>query len=91
MISVIVPIYNTEKYLKRALNSLLKQTYQDLEILLIDDGSTDSSLKICQEYAKKDYRIKVFHQENKGVSVVRNFGLSVAKGEYISFLDLIHL
>lgn len=87
MISVIVPIYNTEKYLKRALNSLLKQTYQDLEILLIDDGSTDSSLKICQEYAKKDYRIKVFHQENKGVSVVRNFGLSVAKGEYISFLD----
>ena len=87
MISVIVPIYNTEKYLKRALNSLLKQTYQDLEILLIDDGSTDSSLKICQEYAKKDHRIKVFHQENKGVSVVRNFGLSVAKGEYISFLD----
>lgn len=87
MISVIVPVYNVEPYLRKCLDSILNQTYRDLEILVIDDGSTDGSGKICDEYAGKDDRIKVLHTENKGLSAARNLGLDNAKGEWINFLD----
>ncbi|MBO4675413.1 MAG: glycosyltransferase [Elusimicrobiaceae bacterium] len=87
LISVIVPIYNVAPWLPRCLDSIVGQTYKNLEILLIDDGSTDNSLEICQQYAEKDPRIKVIHQENKGVSAARNAGLDVATGEFISFVD----
>lgn len=87
MISVIIPIYNVEKYLSRCLDSVINQTYSDLEILLVNDGSTDSSGFICDEYAKKDSRIVVIHQENKGTSIARNRGLERAKGEFIGFVD----
>lgn len=87
MISVIVPIYNVEEYLPASIESILNQTYKDLEILLIDDGSTDNSGKICDEYAKQDNRCIVIHQANKGLSEARNIGLDHATGEYISFID----
>ena len=87
LLSVIVPVYNVEKYLERCLKSILNQTYENMEILLIDDGSTDTSLKICNEYAKKDKRIRVIHQENKGLSATRNVGLDNMKGDYVSFVD----
>lgn len=86
-ITIIVPVYNVESYLEEALDTVIYQTYKNLEILLIDDGSTDSSGKICDEYAKKDNRIKVFHQENKGLSGARNTGLENATGKYIMFID----
>lgn len=85
--SVIVPIYNTEKYLHRCIDSVLAQTYQDFELLLIDDGSTDDSATICDEYAAKDERIRVSHKENGGVSDTRNYGLDLAQGKYLMFLD----
>lgn len=87
MISVIIPVYNTEKYIRECLDSLLCQTCQDLEVLLIDDGSTDGSGRICDEYQKREGRIRVFHQKNSGVSAARNCGLREARGEYIFFLD----
>lgn len=87
MISVIVPIYNSGKYLKKCIESIVNQTYKDLEIILVDDGSVDKSGSICDEYADKDKRIKVVHQENKGLSAARNAGLRIAKGEYITFID----
>ena len=87
MISVIVPVYNVEEYLPTCIESILNQTYKDLEILLIDDGSTDNSGKICDEYAKQDNRCIVIHQQNKGLSGARNTGLDHATGEYISFID----
>ena len=86
-ISVIVPVYNVEKYLPRCIDSILSQTFTDFELLLIDDGSTDESGKICDEYAKKDKRIRVFHQENGGVSATRNLGLEEASAEWICFVD----
>mgnify|MGYP004453649011 CR=1 FL=1 len=86
-ISIIVPIYNVEKYLPRCIDSILAQTFTDFELILVDDGSPDNCGKICDEYAKKDNRIKVIHKENGGVSSARNIGLDVAKGEYISFVD----
>ena len=86
-ISVIVPVYNTEKYLRRCIDSVLAQTYQDFELLLIDDGSKDSSGAICDEYAAQDARVKVFHKENGGVSSARNVGLDNARGEWITFVD----
>lgn len=86
-VSIIVPIYNTEKYLKACLDSIINQTYQNLEIILIDDGSTDNSGKIIDDYAKKDKRIKAIHQKNAGQSAARNRGLKEASGEYISFID----
>lgn len=85
-VSIIVPIYNCEKYLSKCINSLLKQTYENLEIILVDDGSTDNSLKICKEYAKNP-KIKLIHQENMGVSVARNVGLKNSMGEYVAFVD----
>lgn len=86
-ISVIVPVYNTEQYLHRCIDSVLAQTYQDFELLLIDDGSKDSSGAICDEYAVGDSRVKVFHKENGGVSSARNVGLDHARGEWITFVD----
>ena len=86
-ISVIVPVYNVEQYLPRCIDSILTQTFTDFEVLLIDDGSTDSSGKICDEYAEKDERIRVFHKENGGVSSARNLGLDNAIGEWICFSD----
>ncbi len=87
MISIIIPIYNVVQYLSRCIDSILAQTYTDIEILLIDDGSTDNSGQICYEYAKKDKRIKVFHKPNGGVSSARNLGLDNATGEWITFVD----
>lgn len=86
-ISVIVPVYNAEKYLRRCIDSILAQTFTDFELLLIDDGSMDKSGKICDEYAKKDNRIRIFHKENGGVSSARNIGLDNAYGEWIAFAD----
>jgi len=87
LISIIVPVYNVEKFLSQCIESIINQTYHNLEIILINDGSTDDSGKICDEYAMKDKRIKVIHQENSGVSNARNRGLDVASGEYIAFVD----
>lgn len=87
LISVIVPVYNVENYLRKCLDSIINQNYKKLEIILIDDGSTDDSGKICDEYADKDNRIKVIHNENQGVSHSRNCGLDIAKGGYILFID----
>lgn len=86
-ISVIVPVYNVEQYLPRCIDSILAQTFTDFELLLIDDGSTDKSGDICDEYARKDPRIRVFHKPNGGVSSARNMGLDNAKGEWIAFVD----
>lgn len=88
MISIIVPIYNGEKYIEDCIKSILLQEYQDWELLLIDNASTDHSLQICREFACKDDRIEVFQQhQNKGVSVARNLGIEKARGEYITFID----
>lgn len=86
-ISVIVPVYNVEKYLSRCIESIINQSYQNIEIILINDGSTDNSSIICDEYAKKDTRIKVIHKKNGGVSSARNVGLKNARGEFITFVD----
>lgn len=86
-ISVIVPVYNVEKYLNRCIDSILNQTYKDFELIFVDDGSSDNSGAICDEYANKDNRIKVIHKENGGVSTARNAGLDIAQGEYIMFVD----
>lgn len=87
IISVIVPVYNAEKYLRRCIDSILAQTFTDFELLLIDDGSKDRSGEICDGYARKDKRVKVFHKENGGVSSARNLGLDNARGEWICFCD----
>lgn len=87
MISVIVPVYKAEKYLHRCVDSILAQSYTDFELLLIDDGSPDNCGAICDEYAAKDYRVRVFHKENGGVSSARNLGLDNVRGEYVTFCD----
>lgn len=87
MISIIVPIYNKEKYLNKCLDSIVNQTYKDLEIILVDDGSTDNSPAICDEYQKNDERIIVIHKPNGGLSSARNTGLNNAHGDYITFID----
>ena len=86
-ISVIVPVYNVEKYLNKCINSILNSSYKKLEIILVDDGSTDHSGELCDNWAIKDYRIVVLHKKNGGLSSARNAGLEVATGEYISFID----
>lgn len=86
-VSIVVPVYNVEKYLKRCVDSLIGQSYPNLEILLIDDGSKDNSLSICKEYELKDSRIRVFHKENEGLGLTRNYGIERATGRYITFVD----
>lgn len=87
MISIIVPVYNVKKYLPKCIDSVINQTYTDWELILINDGSKDNSGIICDEYASKDERIKVIHKNNEGVSIARNSGIELAKGEYICFID----
>ncbi len=87
LITVIVPVFNTQEYLKKCVDSFLAQTYTDLEILLVNDGSTDESGKICDEYEKKDSRVRVIHKENGGLSDARNIGIKEAKGNLITFFD----
>ncbi len=87
LVSIIVPAYNVEAYLPECLDSLLAQSYENIEILLIDDGSTDNSGAIADEYAKRDHRITVFHQENQGISAARNRGLDAMHGDYVMFVD----
>ena len=87
LISVIVPIYNVEKYLDKCVESIVTQTYKNLEIILVDDGSPDRCPEICDKWAEKDERIKVIHKKNGGLSDARNEGYAVSSGEYISFID----
>lgn len=87
LISIIVPVYNVEKYLDRCIQSIVEQTYRNLEIILVDDGSTDGSEKICDSWAVKDNRIRVIHQNNMGGGAARNAALDVAKGDFIAFVD----
>jgi glycosyltransferase involved in cell wall biosynthesis len=86
-ISIIVPVYNAEKYISDCITSILNQTYSYFELLLIDDGSTDMSGKICDDFNYKDNRIKVIHKENGGVSSARNIGIEASSGDYIIFID----
>lgn len=87
LVSIIVPVYKVEKYLDRCIQSVIRQTYKQWELILIDDGSPDKSGEICDAWAKKDYRILVYHKENGGVSSARNLGLKQMKGDYLTFLD----
>ena len=87
LISIIVPVYNVEQYLEKCVNSIVNQTYKNLEIILVDDGATDSSGKLCDELAKIDNRIKVYHKENGGLSDARNYGVERATGDYMGFVD----
>lgn len=87
LISIIVPVYNVQKYLNKCVESIVEQTYKNIEIILVDDGSTDGSAELCDEWNAKDSRIKVIHQDSFGVSRARNEGLKVARGEYIGFID----
>ncbi|MWW92883.1 glycosyltransferase family 2 protein, partial [Francisella tularensis] len=86
LISIIIPIYNTQQYLSRCLESVINQTYKNLEIILINDGSTDNSLSICQKYKSKDSRIVLLNQQNSGQALARNNALDIAKGDYIAFI-----
>lgn len=87
IVSIIIPVYNVEKYLRKCLDSIREQTYQEIEAIVIDDGSPDNSPAICDEYGKKDKRFRVFHIKNGGVSQARNYGVTKASGEWIMFLD----
>lgn len=87
LVSIIVPIYNAEKYLEKCILSIINQSYRNIEIILVNDGSLDNSGKICNEFARKDNRIKVIHQKNKGLSGARNSGLDIASGNYVTFVD----
>lgn len=87
-ISIIVPMYNAEKYIDKCLDSILNQTEKEFEVIIIDDGSKDNSLKKCRMYEEKDYRVKVFHQRNTGVSKARNEGIKFCRGEYLTFIDI---
>lgn len=87
MVSLVVPVYNAEKYIDRCINSIIGQTYQNIELILVDDGSTDQSYEICSNWSKLDKRVKFFHQENAGVSAARNMALGHCEGQYIVFVD----
>ena len=87
LISVVVPVYNVKDYIEACLSSLISQSYKNIEVIAVDDGSTDKSGEICDEFAKKDERIKVLHRKNGGLSAARNSGIDIAKGEYIAFVD----
>ena len=86
-VSVVIPVYNVENFLRACLNSVRNQTLKDFEVICIDDGSPDKSGEILEEYAKRDTRFRIYHQENSGVSATRNRGVELAKGEYIKFVD----
>ena len=86
-VTVIVPVYNVEKFIDKCVQSVIDQTMTDIEVILVDDGSTDNSLARCREWANKDSRVKVYHQENQGVSVARNLGIEKSAGKYIAFID----
>lgn len=87
LISIVIPVYNVEKYIRKCLDTVISQTYSNLEIIIVNDGSPDNSKKICEEYKNKDARIKIINQENGGLSSARNTGIDVATGEYIAFID----
>lgn len=87
LVSVIVPIYNVEKYLERCISSILEQSYNNIEVILVDDGSNDDCPTICDKFKRKDARVKVVHKPNGGLSSARNAGLEQMKGEYITFID----
>ena len=87
LLSIIVPVYNVEKYIERCIKSILNQSFTNFELILVDDGSPDNCGKICDEYKKKDSRIKVIHKKNGGLSDARNAGLNIATGKYIGFVD----
>ncbi len=87
LISIIVPVYNIELYIDECLSSIIKQTYKNIEIIIVNDGSTDNSLKVCKKYKSKDNRIKIFSKSNGGLSSARNYGIEKSKGKYISFID----
>ena len=87
LVSVIIPVYNTEKYLLKCVDSVLAQTYTNIEIILVEDGSPDNCPTLCDEYAKKDSRIKVIHKKNEGSSLARKTGINNANGEYLAFVD----
>lgn len=87
LVSVIVPVYNVEEYLSRCVDSILTQTYRNLEVILVDDGAKDSSGSICDAYAREDSRVRVIHKENGGLSSARNAGIDIAKGDYLEFVD----
>ncbi len=87
LLSVIVPVYNVERYIKSCLDSIINQSYCDLEIILVNDGSTDQSGRICKEYTLRDSRIRLINKQNGGLSSARNTGLEIAKGNYITFID----
>lgn len=87
LISVVVPIYNTGKYLVECVEHVLRQSYQNIEIILVDDGSTDNSGKICDTFMMQDERVRVFHQENQGAAQAKNLGLREARGQYITIVD----
>lgn len=86
-LSIIVPVYNAENYLDRCVNSIMNQTFKDFELILVDDGSTDASGKMCDDYADQNFNIKVIHQYNKGIGPARNTGILNSNGEYIGFVD----
>lgn len=86
-ISIIVPVYNVEKYLDKCVNSILNQTFQDFELILVDDGSPDNCGEMCDDYAARDKRVTVIHQVNGGLSAARNAGIEIAKGRYLGFVD----
>ena len=87
LISIIIPVYNVEKYLDRCISSVLDQTYQNLQIILVDDGSTDNCSELCEKYKILDARVRVIHKSNGGAADARNMGLQIADGEYIGFVD----
>lgn len=87
LVSIIIPVYNTELYLNKCIESVISQTYKNLEIILVDDGSTDNSVEICDEYARKDNRIKVIHQKNGGQALARNTAMKYVNGDYIVYID----
>ena len=87
LLSIIIALYNSEEYIEKCIKSIVEQTYNNLEIIIINDGSTDESLKICEQFQEKDKRIKIYNQKNTGVSSARNTGIAKATGDYITFVD----
>ena len=87
MVSIIIPAYNAEKYIEQCIDSIISQTYKNIEVIIVNDGSTDNTLAICEKYAKEDKRIKIVKKKNEGVSKARNDGIKIATGKYIMFID----